>query len=95
MIIIMERTATKENIQRVLDLLMDNGFQVRCNQGEIHTVIDALGDKNSIKQNKIDELKNYSGSLIFYSSVHDINNDLDFLHKNYPKYPFNIFQSNI
>ena len=53
MIIIMERTATKENIQRVLDLLMDNGFQVRCNQGEIHTVIDALGDKNSITPGRI------------------------------------------
>lgn len=53
MIIIMERTATKENIQRVLDLLMENGFQVRCNQGEVHTVIDALGDKTSITPGRI------------------------------------------
>lgn len=53
MIIIMERTATKENIQRIVDLLTDNGFQVRCNQGEIHTVIDALGDKTSVTPGRI------------------------------------------
>jgi len=49
---------------------------------ETFTFAGFLGDKKNIKQNKIDELKNYSGTLIFYSSVHDINNDLEFLHKN-------------
>ena len=53
MIIIMERNATEENIRKVLDLLKSNGFKVRCNQGEVHTVIDALGDKNSITPGRI------------------------------------------
>lgn len=53
MIIIMERNATKENVQRVLDLLKQNDFQFRCNQGAVHTVIDALGDKTSITPGRI------------------------------------------
>lgn len=48
MIIIMERNATKENVQKVLDLLTNNGFKVMYNEGDVHTVIDALGDKTSI-----------------------------------------------
>ena len=53
MIIIMERNATKANIDKIIDLLKENGFQVRCNQGEIHTVIDALGDKTTITTGRI------------------------------------------
>lgn len=53
MIIIMERNATKANIDKIIDLLKENGFQVRCNQGEIHTVIDALGDKTTITPGRI------------------------------------------
>lgn len=53
MIIIMERTATKVNVQKVLDLLKENGFKVRCNEGEVHTVIDALGDKTTITPGRI------------------------------------------
>ena len=53
MIIIMERNATKANIEKIIDLLKENGFQVRCNQGEIHTVIDALGDKTTITPGRI------------------------------------------
>ena len=46
MIIIMERNATKVQKLRVIDLLKDNGFEVRYNEGDVHTVIDALGDRN-------------------------------------------------
>ena len=53
MIIIMERNATNANIEKIIDLLKENGFQVRCNQGEIHTVIDALGDKTTITPGRI------------------------------------------
>ena len=53
MIIIMERNATKENVQKVLDLLTNNGFKVRYNEGDVHTVIDALGDKTSITPGRI------------------------------------------
>ncbi len=57
MIIIMERNATKVNIQKVLDLLTDNGFKVRCTEGEIHTVIDAIGDKNTVSPGRIAALE--------------------------------------
>ncbi len=53
MIIIMERNATKVQIQRVVDFLKDNDFQVRRNVGEIHTVIDAIGDKTTITPGRL------------------------------------------
>ncbi len=53
MIIIMERNATKVQIQRVIDFLKDNDFQVRHNTGEVHTVIDALGDKTTITPGRL------------------------------------------
>ena len=53
MIIIMERTATKANVDKILDLLKENGFKIRCNEGEVHTVIDALGDKTTITPGRI------------------------------------------
>ena len=53
MIIIMERNATKVQIQRVIDFLKDNDFQVRRNVGEIHTVIDAIGDKTTITPGRL------------------------------------------
>ena len=57
MIIVMERNATKVNIQKVLDLLTDNGFRVRCNQGELLTVIDAFGDKNTVSPDRLAALE--------------------------------------
>ena len=57
MIIIMERNATKVNIEKVLDLLKDNGFKVRCTEGEIHTVIDAIGDKTTVSPGRIAALE--------------------------------------
>ncbi len=53
MIIIMERNATKVQIQRVIDFLKDNDFQVRHNVGQVHTVIDAIGDKTTITPGRI------------------------------------------
>ena len=53
MIIIMERTATKAQIQRVIDFLKDNGFDIRFNQGQVHTVIDAIGDKTSVTPGRV------------------------------------------
>ncbi len=53
MIIIMERNATQANVDKIIELLKENGFQVRCNQGEVHTVIDALGDKTTITPGRI------------------------------------------
>ena len=53
MIIIMERNSTREQAQRVIDFLEKNGFEVRYNIGEVHTVIDALGDKTTITPGRL------------------------------------------
>lgn len=53
MIIIMERNSKNEQAQRVIDFLENNGFKVRYNIGEVHTVIDALGDKTTITPGRI------------------------------------------
>lgn len=57
MIIIMEPQATKENIKKVVDLLSEHEFRVIVNQGEIHTVIDAFGDKTTITPGRINALE--------------------------------------
>ena len=57
MIIIMEPSASKENIKRVVDVLTEHEFRVIVNQGEIHTVIDAFGDKTSITPGRISALQ--------------------------------------
>ncbi len=53
MIIIMERNATKVQIQRVIDFLKDNGFDIRFNQGQVHSVIDAIGDKTTVTPGRV------------------------------------------
>ena len=53
MIIIMEKGATDENIQKVCTRLEENGFQIRVNKGELLTVIDALGDKSSVSEDRL------------------------------------------
>ena len=53
MIIIMEKGATDENIQKVCARLEENGFQIRVNKGELLTVIDALGDKSSLSEDRL------------------------------------------
>ena len=57
MIIIMEKGATDENIQKVCARLEENGFQIRVNRGELLTVIDALGDKSSVSEDRLLRLK--------------------------------------
>ena len=57
MIIVRERNATKKKKKKVLDLLTDNGFRVRCNQGELLTVIDAFGDKNTVSPDRLAALE--------------------------------------
>jgi len=56
MIIIMERTVTSANIQAVTDLLKEHGFKVIVHEGDVHTVIDALGDKTTLSPSRIDAL---------------------------------------
>ena len=57
MIIVMEPSASKENIKRVVDVLNEYEFRVIVNQGEIHTVIEAFGDKTSITPGRISALE--------------------------------------
>ena len=53
MIIIMERNATEVQTQRVINVLKENGFEVRYNEGNVHTVIDALGDKTTLTPGRL------------------------------------------
>lgn len=57
MIIIMEPSATSENIQAVTDLLKEHGFRVIVHEGDVHTVIDALGDKTTLSPGRIDAME--------------------------------------
>ena len=57
MIIIMERDATAENVQAVTSLLKAHGFQVIVHEGDVHTVIDALGDKTTLSPGRIDAME--------------------------------------
>lgn len=57
MIIIMEPSASQENIKRVVNILTEHEFRVIVNKGEIHTVIDAFGDKTSITPGRISALE--------------------------------------
>ena len=57
MIIIMEPRATQEQIQRVITLLKDNDFEVRYNTGDVHTVIDAIGDKTTLTPGRLSALE--------------------------------------
>ncbi len=53
MIIIMEPKASDIQVQKVIDFLKANGFEIRFNRGEIHTVIDAIGDKTTVTPGRI------------------------------------------
>ena len=53
MIIVMEKNATEENIQKVCQRLVENGFRIQVNKGEIITVIEAFGDKTGVSQDRI------------------------------------------
>jgi 3-deoxy-7-phosphoheptulonate synthase len=53
MIIIMEPNASEAQAQKVIDFLKNNGFEIRFNKGQVHTVIDALGDKTTVTPGRI------------------------------------------
>ena len=53
MIIIIERIATEAKTQRVINVLKENEFEVRYNEGNVHTVIDALGDKTTLTPGRL------------------------------------------
>lgn len=53
MIIIMERNATEAQTQRIINVLKENEFEVRYNEGNVHTVIDALGDKTTLTPGRL------------------------------------------
>lgn len=57
MIIVMERDATKQNVQAVSNLLKEHEFKVLVKEGDIHTVIDALGDKTTLSPNRIEAME--------------------------------------
>ena len=57
MIIIMEKNATAENIQAVIDKLSEHGFRAILHEGDVHTVIDALGDKTSLSLNRLEAME--------------------------------------
>lgn len=56
MIIIMERDATSANVEAVRELLQSHDFQVIVHEGDVHTVIDALGDKTTLSPSRIEAL---------------------------------------
>lgn len=60
MIIIMEKTATVENIQAVMDKLKEHGFRAILHEGDVHTVIDALGDKTTLSLNRLEAMEGVS-----------------------------------
>ena len=60
MIIIMEKTATQDNIQAVISILKEHGFRAILHEGAVHTVIDALGDKTSLSPDRLDAMEGVS-----------------------------------
>lgn len=48
MIVVMQHTATPENIQRVVKRLEEEGFQIHLSQGVARTIIGAIGDRTRI-----------------------------------------------
>ena len=53
MIIIMDPNSTESQVQRVINFLKENEFEIRFNQGQVHTVIDAIGDKTTVTPGRI------------------------------------------
>lgn len=57
MIIIMEKTATRENIEAVINKLKEHGFRAILHEGDVHTVIDALGDKTTLSTQVLEAME--------------------------------------
>ena len=45
MLIVMEHGATQEQIQAVENFIREQGFDAHISQGELHTIIGAVGGK--------------------------------------------------
>ena len=56
----MEKTATKDNIQAVINILKEHGFRAILHEGAVHTVIDALGDKTTLSPDRLDAMEGVS-----------------------------------
>jgi len=56
MIIVMEPNASKEEINKVVNKLEENGFRINMNHGDILTVIAAIGDKRLVQPQSIASL---------------------------------------
>ena len=56
----MEKTATKDNIQAVINILKEHGFRAILHEGDVHTVIDALGDKTTLSPDRLDAMEGVS-----------------------------------
>ena len=57
MIIVMEPHSSKENIDRVVQVLEEHEFKVLVKSGEIYTTIDAFGDKTSLTVDRLSALE--------------------------------------
>lgn len=53
----MERGAAQENIQKVVDLLEQNGFETNVSTGSLYTTIDAFGDKTTVTPGRVAALE--------------------------------------
>jgi 3-deoxy-7-phosphoheptulonate synthase len=53
MIIVMEPNAREEEIQKVVEKMESHGFRIILNQGEVMTVIAAIGDKRLVEPQSI------------------------------------------
>ena len=60
MIIIMEKTATTEDIKSVINILKEHGFRAILHEGAVHTVIDALGDKTTLSPDRLEAMEGVS-----------------------------------
>lgn len=57
MIIVMEKDATEQNIQAVIDILKEHGFRAILHEGDVHNVIDALGDKTTLSPDRLEAME--------------------------------------
>lgn len=56
MIVVMHHTATKENVERVVNRLEEEGFQTHLSQGVARTIIGAIGDRSRIARLAIEAM---------------------------------------
>lgn len=54
MIIVMERNASKDKVNEVVDRLKDKGFTIHLSEGVERTIIGAVGDKSHFAPNNLD-----------------------------------------